>query len=63
MYLQSITILMKNHQVVVVTVASTGPGLAVAVKAAQQSAVVNATMRNLAKRDALDTAARHEQHG
>lgn len=49
---------MKNPQVVVVTGASTGLGLAVAVKAAQQGAIVYATMRNLTKRDALDTAAR-----
>ena len=49
---------MKNPQVVVVTGASTGLGLAVAVKAAQQGAFVYATMRNLTKRDALDTAAR-----
>ncbi len=48
---------MSNTRVVVVTGASTGLGLSIAIQAARQGAKVYATMRNLNKRDALDNAA------
>ena len=48
---------MNNSHVVVVTGASTGLGLSIAIQAARQAAKVYATMRNLKKRDALDNAA------
>ena len=52
---------MSNSRVVVVTGASTGLGLSIAIQAARQGATVYATMRNLQKREALDSAA--EQAG
>ena len=44
-------------KVILVTGTSTGLGVRIAVQAAQAGHIVYATMRNLAKRDALDTAA------